>query len=185
MAYIPTGKELIDPFALLEEAGIAKGMKVADFGCGTLGHYVFPAARLVGDEGKVYAVDILKSVLSGIESRMKMEGTTNVETLWGDLEREHGVRIDDGALDMGLLINNLFLSRQKEKMIEECVRMVRKGGAFVIADWKAGGAAGFGPEPATRVPRDEAKRLAAAAGLIIEKDLDPGKYHYGFLCRKP
>jgi len=185
MAYIPTGKELIDPFALLEDAGIAKNMKIADFGCGTLGHYVFPAARLVGDGGRVYAVDILKSVLAGVESRMKLEGLTNVETVWGDLERDNGVKIGDGALDMGLLINNLFLSRQKENMVRECVRMVRKGGSFVIADWKATGAAGFGPEASTRVSKDDAKRLAAGAGLVVEKDLDPGRYHYGFVCRKP
>jgi ubiquinone/menaquinone biosynthesis C-methylase UbiE len=184
MPYIPTGKELIDPFKLLEDAGIRSGMAVADFGCGTLGHYVFPAARLVGPEGKVYAVDILKSVLGGIESRMKMEGATNVELVWGDLERVGGIRLPDGSLDMGLLINNLFLSKQKEMMVKECARMVKPGGLMIIADWKPSGAS-FGPDPATRVQPDEAKRLAEAAGLQYVKDLDPGQYHYGFLYKKP
>ncbi|KPJ86101.1 hypothetical protein AMJ57_00410 [Parcubacteria bacterium SG8_24] len=180
MVYIPTGKELIDPFNILEQAGIREGMQVADFGCGTLGHYVFPAARMVGESGQVHAVDILKSVLGGIESRMKMEGAGNVRTVWGDLERDRGVGIDDGQLDIGLLINNLSLSKQKEQMLKECVRMVKGGGKFVIVDWKPTGAP-FGPEASTRVSAEEAKSLAAGAGLKLEKEFKAGQFHYGLV----
>ncbi len=184
MPYIPTGKELIDPFRLLEDAGIRAGMAVADFGCGTLGHYVFPAARLVGPEGRVEAVDILKSVLNGIENRMKLDGATNVEAIWGDLERPGGVKLPNDSIDMGLLINNLFLSKQKAAMVRECVRMVKPGGIFVLVDWKPTGIS-FGPPPGSRVAPEDAKKLALDAGLAFVKDLSPGKYHYGFLFKKP
>jgi ubiquinone/menaquinone biosynthesis C-methylase UbiE len=184
MAYIPTGKELIDPFKVLEAAGIKSAMKVADFGCGTLGHYVFPASHLVGPDGKVFAVDILKSVLNGIESRSKMESVSNVLPVWGDLERDGGVKIADNSLDIGMLINNLFMSKQKEVMMKECVRMVKPGGIFVIIDWKPAGV-NFGPAPETRVTPEEAKVLAEGAGLKILKDIEPGQYHYGFVCSKP
>ncbi len=181
--YIPTGKELIDPLKLLEVAGIRNGMTVADFGCGTLGHYVFIAAQLVGPNGKVYAVDILKSVLAGVESRMRIEGVTNVATVWGDLERVNGVKLADESVDVGLLINNLFLSKQREMMIKESARMVKHGGKMVFVDWKIGGAS-FGPDPAMRVSIEDAKKLAEGAGLTFEKDLTPGPYHYGFVCVK-
>lgn len=184
MAYIPTGKELINPFNVLEQAGIRAGMKVADFGCGTLGHYVFPASRLVGPEGKVYAIDILKSVLSGIESRVKLEGATNIELVWGDLERDNGIRLPDGSLDIGLLINNLFLSKQQEQMMKECVRMVRRGGKFVLIDWKPT-AVSFGPEVGSRVSVDEGKRLGEGAGLRLEKQFEPGDHHWGLVYVKP
>lgn len=184
MAYIPTGKELIDPFKVLEEAGIRSDMKVADFGCGTLGHYVFAASKLVGPGGKVYAVDILKSVLNGVESMIKMERISNVETVWGDLERVGGVKLPDGMLDIGLLINNLYLSKQQGEMVKECVRMVRSGGAFVLVDWKPSGAT-FGPDPKTRVGADAAKKLGLDAGLELVKEIVPGPYHYGFVYRKP
>jgi len=184
MAYIPTGKELIDPFKVLEEADTRAGMKVADFGCGTIGHYVFPASRLVGPEGRVYAVDILKSVLGGIQSRVKMETANNVETIWGDLERPKGVSIPDGELDIGLLINNLFMSRHREAMMSECVRTVRPGGKFVVIDWKPNGPA-FGPDQSTRVSADEARKLAEAAGLVFLKAFEPGRFHYGLVFTKP
>lgn len=182
--YIPTGKELIDPFKLLEEAGVRAAMKVADFGCGTLGHYVFPASQMVGQHGKVYAIDILKSVLGGISNRIKQEGATNVEVIWGDLERVGGISLPDNSLDIGLLVNNLFLSKQQAVMIKECTRMVKQGGKMLIADWKPT-ATGIGPDAAVRVGADAAKKMAADIGLIFERDIDPGKHHWGFLCRKP
>lgn len=183
MVYIPTGRELIDPFKLLEDAGIRANMTVADFGCGTIGHYVFPAARLVGPEGKVYAVDILKSVLSGIEGRVRFESANNVETVWGDLERPKGVKLADGSIDLGLLINNLFMSKQRETLVRECARMVKKGGRLVVVDWKPTGVS-FGPDPAARLSADEAQKLGEGAGLLLDRTLNPGKYHFGMVFLK-
>lgn len=185
MAYLPTGKELIDPFHVLEEAGIRQEMRVADFGCGTLGHYVFPAAKMVGPRGKVFAVDILKSVLSGVESRIKMESATNVAAVWGDIEREGGVNLpDSGSVDLGLLINNLFLSHERLAMLKECTRLVRPGGTMVIVDWKTTGST-FGPDASVRVSPEEARHLAEAAGLNFVKEFTPGQYHYGLIFTKP
>lgn len=184
MVYIPTGKEMIDPFQLLEEAGVRTGMKVADFGCGTIGHYVFPASRLVGPEGKVYAIDILRSVLNGIESRIKMESANNVELIWGDMERPRGVALPDESLDVALLINNLYLSKQREAMLKECVRTLKRGGKLVLADWKPTGI-GFGPDPKLRVGAEEGRRLGEGARLALEKTVNPGKFHWGLIFIKP
>lgn len=183
MAYLFTGTELINPVNVLEKAGIRADMTVADFGCGTLGHYVFPAAAMVGLRGKVFAVDILKSVLDGVEGRRKLEGEQNVVPVWGDIETVGGVPLPDVSVDIGLLINNLFMSKAKEAMVKECARMVKRGGTMVIIDWKPVGAS-FGPPGETRVAPEEAKRLAMAAGLQVVSDFEPGKYHYGFVCRK-
>lgn len=181
--YIPTGRELIDPFKFLEAVNIRVGMKVADFGCGTLGHYVFPAAQMVGPKGKVYAVDILKSVLDGIRGRIKMEGANNVEMLWGDIERPNGVKLEDDSLDMVILANNLFMSKQKPEMMKEIARVLRTGGRLAIAEWKPTGIS-IGPNKDTVVPSDQAQKLAEEAGLTLEKSFEPGKYHYGLSLTK-
>ncbi len=183
MPILATGNELIDPFKLLEQGGIRTGMTVADFGCGTLGHYVFPAAQLVGPNGKVYAVDILKSVLSSIESRKKVENILNIETIWGDLETTNGVALPDNSVDIGLIVNNLFMSTQKDAMVKECTRIIKKDGVMVIADWKLAGV-NFGPPAESRVSPQEARHLAAEAGLTLTKEFDAGKYHYGLVFRK-
>lgn len=183
MAYIPTGNELIDPFKLLQRAGVSAGMRVAELGCGTLGHYVFPAAQMVGENGRVYAIDILKSVLSGVESRMKMEGATNVETMWADIERDRGIKLGDGSVDMGLLINNIFMSKQRSNLLKESVRIIRQGGRMLVVEWKPG-AMSLGPEKEVRVQPEEAKRLAAEQGLVLEEEFDAGEMHYALLFKK-
>ncbi len=46
-----------DPQKNLERIGIPQGITVVDLGAGS-GHYAIGAARLVGKEGRVYAVDV-------------------------------------------------------------------------------------------------------------------------------
>ena len=60
---------------------------MADMGCGRTGHFVFPAARTVGNKGIVYAVDILKDVLQSLGSWIRSEGLENVQTIWSDIEK--------------------------------------------------------------------------------------------------
>ncbi len=108
------GNQLLDAVKILEQGGIKDGYTVADLGCGTSGHFVFPAAHLVGPKGKVYAVDILKSVLQAIDSRTRLEGVDNVEAVWSDLERAGGLKITPGSVDLTLLLNILALVKDKE-----------------------------------------------------------------------
>jgi len=54
-------RQFLNPNEILEEIGLMGQMTFADFGCGA-GYFTIPAAKMVGDHGKVYAVDILKEV---------------------------------------------------------------------------------------------------------------------------
>ncbi|MCX6743134.1 MAG: hypothetical protein NT116_02750, partial [Candidatus Parcubacteria bacterium] len=73
------GTQFLKPQEVLAKVPLTEGMKVADLGCGNLGYFVIPAAKLIGKEGIAYAVDILKPVLEGVRSRAKLEGITNLE----------------------------------------------------------------------------------------------------------
>jgi len=183
MAFIPSTSELIDATKLLLEGQIMQGMKVADLGCGTTGHFVFPAAEMVGKDGLVYAVDIQKGALEAIESRKRLEGINNVETVWSDIERYKATRIPDGTLDLVLLINNLFLAQKKDELARETVRLMAPGGRLIIADWKVTQAP-FGPPAKNRVPADTAKKIFTAAGLTLTGEFEAGKYHYGLVFQK-
>ena len=46
-----------NPYKLLKAAGLEEGQKVIEVGCGP-GFFTIPAARIVGDEGHVYAVEV-------------------------------------------------------------------------------------------------------------------------------
>ena len=171
---------MIDPVKLFEQGNIKQGFKVADLGCGSSGHFVFPAAHLVGAEGVVYAVDILKPVLDGVERRALFEGLNNVVTVWGNLERVGGVKIENKSVDIALLVNTLFQIKDKQAVIKEAARILKSGGVLIVGEWKNAGVA-FGPASDVRLEPTVMKNLAINAGLRWIKDFEAGPYHYGMV----
>ena len=65
---------------LLKDVGIKAGQIVLDFGCGS-GTYTVPAARIVGDKGKVYALDKDSEVLNKLMQRAQSVGLNNVRRI--------------------------------------------------------------------------------------------------------
>jgi len=65
---------------VLRAISISRGHIVLDFGCGC-GTYTISAARLVGKEGKVYALDKDKRDLDKLMQKAKSEGLRNVERI--------------------------------------------------------------------------------------------------------
>ena len=183
MAYMPTGRAVIDPFRVLEAAGIRSEMKVADLGVGAVGHLLFPAAQLVGPKGTVYAVDILKSVLQANQGRVKLSGADNVEFVWGDIERLNGTKLPDNSMDMALLVNILSVTK-REQVLQEARRILSTGGILVVVDWKPAGTR-LGPPAEKRLAKEDAIALAKQAGFVVQKEIEPGPYHYGLIFTKP
>jgi ubiquinone/menaquinone biosynthesis C-methylase UbiE len=182
MEYLPTGRALIDPFKALEQAGIREEMRLADFGVGAVGHFLFPAAKLVGPKGHVYGIDILKSVLEANQGRAKLAGVENIEFVWGDFEREKGSRLPDASMDMVVVVNVLHAVK-KPQVLQEAKRVLHTGGILLVVDWKPAGAV-LGPAPDKRLPKDEAIALAQKEGFMVEREFEAGPYHYGLVLKE-
>ncbi len=175
-----SGTELINPFKLLERVGIRQGNRVADLGCGSLGHFVFPAAQLVGAQGAVYAVDVQRSVLDQIERRAKDQQFWNVFPVWSDIDVFGATRIDEGSLDLTLLINNLYLSQNKPQLLREMARLARPGSRIVVVEWKTT-ASPLGPAPDKRIDAEEAKKVLESPLIEYHDSFEAGPYHYGLI----
>ena len=61
----------------LRDLGLKKGQTILDFGCGE-GHYTIPAAKIVGNEGKVYALDKDKDTLAQLIKMVKSKKLKNI-----------------------------------------------------------------------------------------------------------
>jgi len=72
-----------DPYEALDAAGLEPGQKVLEVGCGP-GFFTIPAARIVGDNGSVCALDINPLAVQRVEQRIEKEGVTNIKTLLAD-----------------------------------------------------------------------------------------------------
>lgn len=177
------GNILLDVNFILKKARLEEDMKAADLGCGASGHFVFPTAELVGKNGKVYAVDILKTVLSTIEKRVKQDNYENVETVWSNLEIFKATPIEASSLDVAFLINTLYQSKKRAEILRETVRMLKKGGSLLVVEWK-NISSPLGPPNQERVKLDPLKIAAQKLGLSIEEEFDAGQYHFGVLFIK-
>ena len=178
-----TGDQFIDAKFILQKAGTIEGASVADLGCGT-GYFIFPASQLVGVRGKVFAVDVLQNTLKKIADRAREEGKTNIVTVWSDLEVFRGAKdIPDNTLDVALIINTLFQAKNREAMMREAARMVKRGGHLLIVEWKLS-LAPFGPATAVRVPPDSVRMYGRALHLDEAYSFEAGQYHYGILFKK-
>jgi ubiquinone/menaquinone biosynthesis C-methylase UbiE len=175
-----SGSELLNPFRVLERAGIRERMRVADIGCGALGHFVFPAAQLVGPKGKVFAVDILKEALEILERRAKDDQYTNIEYVWSDVDVYRATHIPEGEMDLTLLVNVLFLSENRSHLVKELARLTKRGGRMVVVDWKAQ-ATGIGPSSSKRLAPDEVKMLFSVPEFRLEDAFEAGRAHDAFI----
>ena len=177
------GTGLLDAAALLKRVGIKQGDIVVEFGCGTSGHLVFPAAHLVGPSGRVYAVDILKSVLSAMASRRKMEGVDNVEVMWSDLERPGALKLADQSADLVVLLHIVGQVYGKETMLREAGRILKANGAVLVADWVMT-ATPLGPPLEKRLAPEAMRQLAVRAGWEVAEEFGAGKYHWAMILTK-
>jgi len=174
---------LLDVNFILEKARIKERMRVADLGCGTSGHFVFPAAKIVGIHGLVYAVDILKPLLESVARRARQENIKNVATVWSDLEVYRATKIETESIDVALMINVLSYSQKRAEMLREAIRLLKKGGRILVVEWEETSLP-FGPPPEKRVKVEQLKKVAEKLGLKIEEEFDAGEYHYGVLFKK-
>jgi len=175
-----SGTELINPFKVLERVGVREGFRVADLGCGFLGHFIFPAAQLIGGKGVVYAVDIQEHVLEHIARYAKQEHLYNIVPVRSDIDVYGATRIDDASLDLTLLVNNLFLSQDREALAHEMARLTRPGGRIVIVEWKPNDSP-IGPPTNQRLGRQDAKKILKTPYMDFFDEFEAGPYHYGLI----
>lgn len=135
----------------LGEVGVKTGQAVLDFGCGS-GTYTIQAAKLVGKDGRVYALDISRRALDRMEEKARREGLKNIVRI--DASGEEGVRLEDETVDLILLIDVLQEIDDREALFDEVYRILKPDGAVVVYPM--------------HVAIEEVESIAASKGLNLE-----------------
>lgn len=175
-------KEFLDPTKIFKEVGVQSGFHVADFGCGS-GYITLPLARFVSNNGKVYAIDVMKDVLTLVHDKALQQGSMNVQTVWADLEVVGGSKLSDASLDMVFLKDNYFQLEKPKEVLKEVVRVLKKGAKLVVIDWKKGKGP-VGPPNDLRKDEAEVVKLAEGVGLKQAGVVHVDPYHFGYIFQK-
>lgn len=171
-----------DPKKNLDQFDIMPTMSVGDFGSGA-GFYSVPLAKMVGDKGRVYAIDIQKELLLKIKNDARKAHLFNIEIIWADFEEPLGLRLKDSVLDRGVISNTLFQIEHKSGFIKEVKRVLRPTGKILVIDW-LDPFGGIGPERKKILPKDECLKLFKDEGFALEREINAGAHHYGFVFKK-
>jgi ubiquinone/menaquinone biosynthesis C-methylase UbiE len=117
------------PQAVLEEVGIEQGFWVLDFGCGP-GSFAVAAAQMVGESGKVYAVDIHPLAIQRVDRVSSRRGLTHIETIRSDGPTE----LPNESLDVVLLYDVLHELDRAAGVLAELHRTLKPGATLSVND---------------------------------------------------
>lgn len=183
MPLVATGTQLLNPEKILIKAGVTQGMKVADLGCGN-GYFTLTAAKLVGSQGQVYAVDIMKTALASVSREAERQGIYNIRTVWSNVEIYGATNIPQETLDVCLIVHTLYQVDNGKEFIREADRLVAPGGKIVVIDWEKKKTP-IGPPESDRVFEDEVRSIFGQFPQLQElENFSPGKYHFGLIYKK-
>lgn len=171
----------VDPIHVVREIGVPTGSRVADIGAGS-GAYAFALGKVVGDEGRVYAIDVQKDMLTRIANEASKRGLKNIDTIWADMDRSGGSKLADHSVDLVLFSNVLFQLEAKDIALLEAQRILKAGGTCAVVDW-SDSFNGLGPHKDEVVTAGRVKELAGAAGFVLQRDFVAGAHHYGLVFK--
>lgn len=114
---------------ILKEVGIKPGFQVLDYGCGP-GGYVIPLAELVGESGKIYALDIHPSAIRKVQGIASKKQLANVETILSDCQ----TGLPDNTLDAVLLYDAFHHLSDPDVVLREIHRVLKPDGILSFTD---------------------------------------------------
>jgi len=118
---------------ILKKVGVEEGHIILDFGCGG-GNYTIPAARIIGNEGKIYAVDEDGYKLKDLQEKTKSANLHNIEIIKTSGELNFG--FEDGVFDVVLLYDIFWYfslqSPELSELLKGVYRVLKPSGLISV-----------------------------------------------------
>lgn len=114
---------------ILKEVGIKPGFRVLDYGCGP-GSYVIPLTELVGESGKVYALDIHPLAIRKVQGIASKKQLANVKTILSDCK----TGLHRNSLDAVLLYDAFHHLSDPDGVLKELHRVLKPNGILSLSD---------------------------------------------------
>ena len=114
---------------ILNEVGIKPGFHILDYGCGS-GSYSIPAADMVGNSGKVYALDIHPLAIQRVRDLASKRRLTSIETICSSC----ATGLPDDRVDVALLYDTFHCLSEPDEVLKELHRVLKPDGILSFSD---------------------------------------------------
>jgi len=162
-----------NPENVLTEIGLQSGMTFADIGCGQ-GFFTIPAAKMVGESGKVYASDISETNIEKLREKVDSAGLTNVVVEAGKAEDLILCNACADIIFLGIVLHDF---ENPSKVLANAHSMLKKTGKLIDLDWKQEPME-FGPPLHIRFSEEKGIQLLESSGFKVQLIKKSGLYHY-------
>lgn len=162
----------------MSEIGLKKGSIFVDVGCGE-GFFAVPAARIVGKNGRVYALDIDEESIAILREKAAKEGLRNLVTRVGAAEEMVLCEVCADFVFFGIVLHDF---RNVSRVLQNAKKMLKPTGLVADLDWKKEPMQ-FGPPVNIRFNETQAAGLLDKAGFEVEEAKEMGLYHYLILAK--
>ncbi len=169
--------KILPPEEVLKSCGLSEGMTMVDLGCGS-GYFTIPASRIVGEKGKIYAIDIQEEMLD----KLKENGLpSNVIPLLA--RSDYDFPLDEGISDFTFIAFVTHENEDLEKFFNEIKRITKDDGRVVILEWKKQYEES-GPPYEERIGMDEILDKLEGFGFKVIEFGELNQSHYKVICTK-
>jgi len=171
--------EMQDSKLVFGELKLNEGDFFLDLGCGA-GDYAIQAAKIVGNNGWVYALDRWKEVIDAMSEKAKTHGLRNISALESDIISL--LPIEDKVIDVCLIaqvLHGFNLSKDTKRLFKEISRVLKPHGRLAILEFTKKDV-GFGPPMHIRLSPEEIESTMVQYGY---KKISLADYECSYLIQ--
>ncbi len=161
---------LLNDETILANLNICAGQTILDAGCGN-GYMAKKFSELVGNTGKVYALDPDKGSIANLKKEVE---DTNIEAFVGDITKQTGLKTSSIDLVYLSTVFHIFSESQIEGFVAEIKRIIKSKALLVIVNIKKDYTP-FGPPVEMRSSPEE---LRQKVSLIPKKLFEVSEHFY-------
>jgi len=162
---------------VINKINIVKGSYIADLGSGP-GRFTIPLARVVGENGKVYAIDISKESLATVKYYADREKLNNIEIVYADISKK--IPLNNNSIDIAFMANvfhDIVYDGKESILLNEIKRILKKEGKLIILEFKKMRGPP-GPPIFMRISFEDLSIILNSNGFSLKYLGEMGKYHY-------
>ena len=119
----------------INKFNIQEGMTIIDYGCGP-GRYTIPFSKKVGQNGKIYALDIHPMALEMVHQKAVRLNIKNIETFLvkGIDEGKYESGLHEKIGDIVCALDMFFIIKNPVDFLKEIYRIMKDNGILIIDD---------------------------------------------------
>ncbi len=172
-----TSKNILNAGEVLQATGLKIGDNFIDAGCGD-GYISLEASKIVGDKGKVYALDVYPESIETVKKEIKNRNLDNVEAILTDITDT--IPLDEAKIDLVLMANVLhgFVAEgDVEEVMNNISKVLKPDGIFAVIEFrKIEG--NIGPPYDVKISPEDVSNILTKYGFDIIDTQMIGEYHY-------